>query len=368
MQCEPCDAPDAEEVHFRKIVTACYYYRTHALKRVAHAEKQLEALTAAQRAKIPGIAQRFEQQRSAVEANAALLAQIVAPTTYFQGETIEQRLGGPTMVAGVMEPSVGAAIPDWEMDKVYSTLKQFSREWGAEGKAERDACFGPVLDQLQEHCGAYEQRRVLLPGAGLGRLAYEVAMLGYETEGNEFSYYMLLGSSFILNRTNATPFQLQPFATTSTNVVSGAAQLRTVAVPDVAPCSQSPPPYGMGMCAGEFVEVYEKQPDCYDSVVTLFFIDTAKNIVEYIETIYKILRPGGAWINFGPLLWHFSGMEREPSIDLTLEEVKAVCVATGFVFVKEEDGIECCYTNDATSLMRTTYSASLWTCIKPAEK
>jgi carnosine N-methyltransferase len=41
-------------------------------------------------------------------------------------------------------------------------------------------------------------------------------------------------------------------------------------------------------------------------VVTCFFIDCANNIIEFIETIFRILKPGGSWINLGPLLYHFS--------------------------------------------------------------
>ena len=33
--------------------------------------------------------------------------------------------------------------------------------------------------------------------------------------------------------------------------------------------------------------------------MTVFFIDTAHNIIDYIETISKILKPGGVWINLG---------------------------------------------------------------------
>lgn len=39
--------------------------------------------------------------------------------------------------------------------------------------------------------------------------------------------------------------------------------------------------------------------DCWDCVVTCFFIDTAHNVISYIENIAKILKPGGYWINFG---------------------------------------------------------------------
>ena len=40
---------------------------------------------------------------------------------------------------------------------------------------------------------------ILVPGAGLGRLAHEFAQRGYSCQGNEFSMYMLLASNFILN-------------------------------------------------------------------------------------------------------------------------------------------------------------------------
>lgn len=34
-------------------------------------------------------------------------------------------------------------------------------------------------------------------------------------------------------------------------------------------------------------------------MVTVFFMDTAHNVIDYIEAIYKILQPGGCWINLG---------------------------------------------------------------------
>jgi len=39
--------------------------------------------------------------------------------------------------------------------------------------------------------------------------------------------------------------------------------------------------------------------DCWDCIATVFFIDTAHNIVAYLETIWKILKPNGYWINLG---------------------------------------------------------------------
>jgi carnosine N-methyltransferase len=49
------------------------------------------------------------------------------------------------------------------------------------------------------------------------------------------------------------------------------------------------------MCGGDFVEVYNESSHAgmWDAVVTCFFIDTAHNVIEYIQTISKILKDGG---------------------------------------------------------------------------
>lgn len=70
-----------------------------------------------------------------------------------------------------------------DMDKLRSTLKQFVRDWSVEGKVERDACYAPIIDALLSHFHdipdeARGKLRVLVPGAGLGRLAWDVAKLG----------------------------------------------------------------------------------------------------------------------------------------------------------------------------------------------
>jgi hypothetical protein len=57
----------------------------------------------------------------------------------------------------------------------------------------------------------------------------------------------------------------------------------------------------------------------------------AKNIVNYLRIIHRILAPGGIWINLGPLLWHFENNNtNDPSIELDLEELKALAHKIGF--------------------------------------
>ena len=58
-------------------------------------------------------------------------------------------------------------------------------------------------------------------------------------------------------------------------------------------------------------------------------MDTAHNIIEYIECINHILSPGGVWINIGPLLYHWSDMPGEQSVELSLEQVMNVITSYG---------------------------------------
>ena len=39
---------------------------------------------------------------------------------------------------------------EFDMDKVKTTVKQFVRDWSNDGKNERDACYKPVLDEIEE--------------------------------------------------------------------------------------------------------------------------------------------------------------------------------------------------------------------------
>lgn len=113
------------------------------------------------------------------------------------------------------------------MDKVQSTLKQFVRDWSAEGEAERNACYLPIINEIvhrfppdkwyvnfkfnvlflflkfwsHDCCFSNpEDINILVPGAGLGRLAFELALKGYSCQGNEFSLFMIFASNFVLNK------------------------------------------------------------------------------------------------------------------------------------------------------------------------
>ncbi|KAI0649903.1 N2227-domain-containing protein [Trametes meyenii] len=286
--------------------------------------------------------------------------------------------------AGPSRGSSGQAIKrtykptEHDMDKLRSTLKQLVRDWSKEGKAERDLCYEPIKEALIQHFSDIpeEERRnfrVLVPGAGLGRLAWDVANLGFACQGNEFSHYMLLASFYILNRTDeVNKHTIYPYVHSFSNIANEEGLLRPISIPDVLP-SSLPAGSDFSLVAGDFEEIYGAEDDSddaepqvgqWDAVLTCFFIDTSKNIVNYLRVIHRILAPGGVWINLGPLLWHWeNNATNDPSIELTLEEVKALARKIGFE-ISNERSVDTTYTNNAESMLGYVYHAAFWTATK----
>ena len=80
----------------------------------------------------------------------------------------------------------------------------------------------------------------------------------------------------------------------------------------------------MTLAGGDFIRLFKDKNESYDYVVTCFFIDTAKNVFEYIDIIEKVLKKGGIWINFGPLSYHWIGYQNFPTIELPHDKLKEV--------------------------------------------
>ncbi|KAJ2777177.1 hypothetical protein H4R18_005281 [Coemansia javaensis] len=264
------------------------------------------------------------------------------------------------------------------MEKVLSTLKQLVRDWSEEGRAERDQTYGPIIGSLErEFAGvAPEDRgaiRVLVPGAGLGRLAFDICCRGFSSQGNEFSYFMLLASNYILNQTQAAgQHTIYPFVHQFSNVATAADQLRPVRVPDVLPSDM--PHAGtaaFSMVAGDFIEVYsaESEREQWDAIVTCFFVDTAKNALAYLDTMWHAMKPGAVWINLGPLLWHFDGIEGESSVEFTRDEFVALVAAVGFKLddAQFRECVPATYTANSRGMLQYTYSSFMCVARKPRQ-
>lgn len=148
--------------------------------------------------------------------------------------------------------------------------------------------------------------------------------------------FQLIASSFILNSTTRTnEYPIYPYLHSFSNIRNKEDLLTPSWIPDVSPNEIVESVDGKGgetkgdfsFAAGDFLELYggdaagtsSQTPgstefrECFahlrgshgflaadwDACVTCFFIDTARSVPHYLETIYGLLKPGGTWINCG---------------------------------------------------------------------
>lgn len=126
----------------------------------------------------------------------------------------------------------------------------------------------------------------------------------------------------------------------------------------------------LSMAAGDFLEVYNKT-DCleaFDCVATVFFIDTARNIMAYLRTIHRVLKQGGIWINYGPLLYHFADNPNEQSISLPYEEIRRLLDKFSFIVEHESLDNETSYAQNDKSMLQYKYKCAYWVCRKRASQ
>ncbi|PVU91826.1 hypothetical protein BB561_004185 [Smittium simulii] len=234
-----------------------------------------------------------------------------------------------------------ASIP--HLERLKSALNMMVRDWSSEGSYERNLTYAPILRFLKKHFPAEKKcdrsnTKILVPGAGLGRLAFEIASLDFYCQGNEFSYLMLIVSNYILNFcTEPDSLTVYPFVHDFSNVMKASDQFRKVTIPDVAPCSLlSENSDNFSMAGGDFLEIYKN---------------------DY----------GGLLINVGPLLWHYENNPNECSIELTFEEYLLILQKFGFILDFEESDMNATtpYSLNHKSMLTHQYKTPMVVAYKP---
>jgi len=327
-----------------------------------------------------------------------------------------------------------SVVRDWSLDGKEERSVVYDRILGAlerymplNAKGDKkmsccndDKCISNIMTDESSNISV---PRIAVPGSGLGRLAWEIYSRGYSVQGSDFSLHMLLASDFMLNgcgipsppegsveeegRQSFKQFGICPWIGETKNVMSFEERLRTVVVPDVDPTSllvteeEDGRELEFTMLAGEFLHLYshflpenqskandEQHPKAqqkFHAIACSFFLDTAPSLPHYLLTIYHMLEAGGLLINFGPLMYHWSGhgsllpgdtdvsqpngggssaYQRRnkhlddrylTSIDYTWEEVRYMILQCGFEIVEEETYIPAKYTSDNKSMMKVMY-------------
>ncbi|KAF2404723.1 N2227-domain-containing protein [Trichodelitschia bisporula] len=323
---------------------------------------------------------------------------------------------------------------------VRSTIRQIWRDWSKESESERYPCHQAVMEDVQN----YSQRtptegakRILVPGAGLCRLPFNLAAAGHDVEANEVSYHQLLATNFILSYTreyakhhirnlaksdsqihlsrNGNQIEVYPWVTQFSNHVKTDDQFRHYSIPDLCPVDVlhevpsfdfSSGTLGIKMAnlqinGRDFTKDFQgpEHSSAFDILATVFFLDTATNVLDYMRTAWHILKPGGQWINVGPLLWNCyengpggrregdvdddenararqvngqqavaPGKQWDMKIELSNQEILALLEQIGFTLIRNnEDMKQAGYVRDTTSMLQNVYQCAHWVVEKPAE-
>lgn len=364
------DDAQADVAHFEEVVRSFRFYRLHAMTVHNRMVRDFQAIPETHRNMLSKYPAKLASIRQGVEGNEAFLRRIVADVDLF-GRSREDQPSGMTVTVGDADADLWQNVPSADnIDKVHSTLRQFVRDWAVQGRPERAVAYEPLIAEVERRFPLDRTRevnkyRVLVPGCGLARLVWEFAHRGYAVQGNEFSYHMLLASNWVLNVSGqANAASIWPYALASCNRVSLAHQFECIQVPDVD-TSNLPAGVDMSMSAGEFCIVYNEAhyAETFDAIVAPFFVDTAHDVIEYLKTFHHLLKPGGVWINFGPLLWHYVEQQEELQIELSLEELLEVTQKMGFT-VEHLSRVPASYSSDRNSMMQTLYNCSSFVAVK----
>ncbi|KAH8723078.1 methyltransferase-like protein [Phaeosphaeriaceae sp. PMI808] len=280
-----------------------------------------------------GYPSHFEKARKGIEVNARLTEQVaqIGRELYNTGlQALEDK-------------------EDADFGLVDLAFGHLMRDWSTQGIKERQAVFPPVLEGLEQHFSKNGiGKKVLIPGSGMGRLAR------YNVTANDMDYGSILVYHMLTNHTTSLhQYTLQPFVTKWAHQANPSSRYSTITVPDYMPNKT------VKLVEGDFLEVFPQDAQ-FDAVVTLFFIDMSDNVIDFLSNIYRLLKPGGLWINLGPLKWY-------PSSDLHLsaEEVLQLADLLGFnVDHTSRKSIHSVYGEQPDSLLKFTYVTQFWTATK----
>jgi hypothetical protein len=95
----------------------------------------------------------------------------------------------------------------------------------------------------------------------------------------------------------------------------------------------------------------------FDGIVTSFFLDTGNDLLDYLLTLQHLLRPGGIWVNTGPL--HYHSVTATP---YSYRLVREIIQGLGFIAL-ESTIIESSYCGEEAVVMKPEhyrYPLEIW--------
>lgn len=259
--------------------------------------------------------------------------------------------------------------------RVIESIGHYIRDWSLLGEPE----LGPMLTYIQKQLDALipPQERlqtcIVLPGSGLGRVAHELALKEEygAVHAVEFSGLMHVCNEYIYSKDKAegkSLKELYPYIHSCLNYLTTASQFRTV---ELEKASQ---PSSLTLNYGDFRYFLIPDRDQYKNVVvvTIFFIDTAENLIEYFDKINALTGPAkgsvqnGYWINVGPLKYGSAAQAELNAEEIALmrskmgwSDVNAVNTIDTPAAAGSESGLVG-YITDKGSMWQGFYGLNMW--------
>lgn len=72
-------------------------------------------------------------------------------------------------------------------------------------------------------------------------------------------------------------------------------------------------------------------------------------------------------MNLGPLLYHYSDILNEGSIEPTYEDIQSIIETVGFKFLRNETKVRTKYNQNTLSMQQSEYLSVFFVCQKPQE-
>lgn len=246
-------------------------------------------------------------------------------------------------------------------------LANFMREWSEEGAEERRGSTQYVLGNLEKYVpvsGSPQGPRVMFPDLRLGRVPFEAMQKGYRCEGTETDIFFIMGLELMMQQDHQPgEFKLQPHCLGTCNRTKPRDHVREVMVPDVEVKASCMPHYYHGQFPELFSPSEKSHAGTFDGLVTIFAVDGTANILRFVRAVASILRPGGLWVNFGPLEYRCDDTGGDGTImELSWEELRhAISI---FFDVKDEGFEDCFMATNRLSMMQTEYTAVKFAAIR----
>ncbi|EGW30970.1 uncharacterized protein SPAPADRAFT_142865 [Spathaspora passalidarum NRRL Y-27907] len=261
----------------------------------------------------------------------------------------------------VKEGTQGASATNY---RVIEALSHYVRDWSSLDRLsdELQPIFNYINKQLSGIIPEEEKSStcIIVPGSGLGRIAHEIGKLGYgSVHSVEYSGLMTSFVDFNYNSSTEHIYNVHPYIHQNSNFYSTESQLRSIKLSSPL----CPKPYSLHLHNSDFLEFSIPEVEKYTNVVvvSVYFLDTAENLMDYLDTIQRLTtnKPikTGYWINVGPLKYGTAAQ-----VELNAHELKAIRQKTGWVDIDYVDSLTSPSSigNDTGLLGYITDTESMW--------